>query len=64
MSKVEIGTNAPDFSLPVDSNSGEGLVLSDLDQPCVVYFYPKDDTPGCTKEAIAFSDYKNEFDVL
>ena len=28
----------------------------------VVYFYPKDDTPGCTKEALAFSNLKNEFD--
>jgi peroxiredoxin Q/BCP len=64
MSQLDIGQQAPDFLLPVDSKSGEELALSGLNQPCVIYFYPKDDTPGCTKEAIAFTAHKAEFDAL
>jgi peroxiredoxin Q/BCP len=60
---LEIGHTAPSFSLPTD---GDGKVtLSDLKGNMVVlYFYPKDDTPGCTKEAIAFTSLKKEFDAL
>lgn len=49
------GTNAPDFTLPRD---GDGTVsLSGLKgRKVVLYFYPKDDTPGCTKEACGFRD--------
>ncbi len=55
MSKLEEGKLAPDFSLP--STDGEPLRLSDLKGKSVVlYFYPKDDTPGCTKEACDFRD--------
>ena len=55
------GTVAPDFTLK-DAN-GEAVRLKDLrGQKVVLYFYPKDDTPGCTKEACsfrdAFADYK------
>lgn len=53
------GTKAPDFSLP-DQN-GEMRQLSDfLGEWVVLYFYPKDDTPGCTTEACAFRDSVHE----
>ena len=52
---LDVGDKAPDFTLPTD---GDGKIkLSDLKgQKVVLYFYPKDDTPGCTKEACAFRD--------
>lgn len=60
---MQVGQRAPDFTLPTDSS---GLItLSDLRGSMVVlYFYPKDNTPGCTTEAIAFSELKKEFDAL
>ena len=52
---IEEGETAPDFSLPADD--GHEVRLSDLrGKPVVLYFYPKDDTPGCTREACAFRD--------
>jgi thioredoxin-dependent peroxiredoxin len=52
---VEEGETAPDFSLAADD--GGQVKLSDFrGKPVVLYFYPKDDTPGCTKEACAFRD--------
>lgn len=52
---VEPGTEAPDFELP--SDAGTRVRLSGLrGTPVVLYFYPKDDTPGCTREACAFRD--------
>ena len=55
------GDTAPDFTLPTDS--GGSVTLSELKgKPVVVYFYPKDDTPGCTKEAQGFRDAKDDFD--
>jgi thioredoxin-dependent peroxiredoxin len=52
---VEEGQSAPDFTLPADD--GRKVKLSDLrGKPVVLYFYPKDDTPGCTREACAFRD--------
>jgi peroxiredoxin Q/BCP len=52
---VEEGESAPDFTLAADD--GRQVKLSDLrGKPVVLYFYPKDDTPGCTKEACAFRD--------
>ena len=55
-----IGDPAPDFTLPGDR--GAPLSLSSfLGRPVVVYFYPKDDTSGCTKEAIAFTELLPEF---
>jgi peroxiredoxin Q/BCP len=58
----ETGEMAPDFTLPRD---GDGEVtLSDLRPKTVVlYFYPKDDTSGCTKEAIAFTELASEFEA-
>jgi peroxiredoxin Q/BCP len=54
------GDEAPDFALPADS--GGRVRLSDLKGKTVVlYFYPKDDTSGCTAEAVAFNSLKNEF---
>ncbi|MFK7762776.1 MAG: thioredoxin-dependent thiol peroxidase [Roseobacter sp.] len=51
----EISQTAPDFTLP--STSGEDVTLSALKgQPVVLFFYPRDDTPGCTKESIGFSE--------
>ena len=52
---VEEGDRAPAFTLT--SDCGEKVRLSDLKgSPVVLYFYPKDDTPGCTREACAFRD--------
>lgn len=52
---IEEGQTAPDFTLPADN--GRKVKLSELrGKPLVLYFYPKDDTPGCTKEACAFRD--------
>ncbi len=52
---VEIGAPAPDFTLP--TAGGGTVTLSELrGRKVVVYFYPKADTPGCTKEACGFSD--------
>jgi peroxiredoxin Q/BCP len=52
---IEEGKPAPDFEL--QSDTGETVKLSDLKgRPVVLYFYPKDDTPGCTKEACSFRD--------
>jgi peroxiredoxin Q/BCP len=54
---------APDFSLP--SDDGSQVRLSALaPSPVVLFFYPRDNTSGCTKEAIAFSLLKSEFDSL
>lgn len=57
---ITAGTPAPDFTLPRDG--GGEVSLSGLKgQQVVLYFYPKDDTPGCTKEGIAFSEAIEEF---
>jgi peroxiredoxin Q/BCP len=54
---LDEGTKAPDFTLP--SDDGGKLKLSALrGSPVVLYFYPKDDTPGCTREACAFRDQR------
>ncbi|MEL6518040.1 MAG: peroxiredoxin [Pseudomonadota bacterium] len=58
---IEIGQPAPDFTLPRDG--GDTVTLSDLQPKTVVlYFYPRDDTGGCTKEAIAFTELLPEFE--
>jgi len=60
--ELEVGKEAPTFSL--DGSGGKTLDLAALrGQPVVVYFYPKDDTPGCTKEAIAFTGLKGDFEA-
>src|SRR6266540_6969426 len=52
---IKTGQKAPDFTLLNDA--GEKMKLSDFKgKKVVLYFYPKDDTPGCTKEACAFRD--------
>lgn len=64
MTSLKIGDLAPDFLLPTMINN-EPLKLSNLRGGFVLlYFYPKDDTPGCTIEAKAFNDLKPEFHKL
>jgi thioredoxin-dependent peroxiredoxin len=52
---VDVGAKAPDFTLPTDGN-GEVTLSKLLGQKVVLYFYPKDDTSGCTAEACGFRD--------
>jgi peroxiredoxin Q/BCP len=60
---LAVGDKAPAFTLPTDG--GGKVSLSSLKgQTVVLYFYPKDDTSGCTKEAIEFSAAKAKFDKL
>jgi peroxiredoxin Q/BCP len=60
---VHVGTKAPDFTLPTQTG---GLVsLGDyLGKPVVLFFYPKDDTLGCTREVCAFRDNFEQFEKL
>ncbi|MEM8696250.1 MAG: thioredoxin-dependent thiol peroxidase [Pseudomonadota bacterium] len=58
---VEEGQMAPDVTVQLPDES-EAPLSAYRGQPLVVYFYPKDDTPGCTKEAIAFTDLAGEFE--
>jgi thioredoxin-dependent peroxiredoxin len=58
---IEEGKPAPDFEL--QSDSGETVSLSGLrGKPVVLYFYPKDDTPGCTAQACGIRDVYGEFE--
>ena len=60
MAKLKEGDKAPDFEVP--NASGDTVRLKDLrGKKVVLYFYPKDDTPGCTKEACAFRDSFSKF---
>ncbi len=60
MGKLTVGDKAPAFSLP--DQDGNTVSLEDYSgRPVVVYFYPKDDTPGCTKEACQFNDNLDAF---
>ena len=60
---LEVGTKAPALNLP--DAQGKKVKLSDFKgSPVVLYFYPKDDTPGCTKEACAFRDQAEAFKKL
>ncbi len=56
----EISDTAPDFTLPRDGG-GEVTLSSLRGQAVVLFFYPRDDTPGCTKESIGFSGALQEF---
>jgi peroxiredoxin Q/BCP len=63
MPELKIGSPAPDFTLPTDN--GREITLSKLKgQKVVLYFYPKDDTPGCTTESCGFRDSKPAFEKL
>ena len=61
---VKVGSKAPNFTLP--SQSGEMVSLEHFlgQKPVVLFFYPKDDTPGCTKEVCAFRDSFERFREL
>jgi len=57
---AKIGNKAPAFNMPTDG--GGTITLKDLKgKKVVLYFYPKDDTPGCTKEACSFRDTMPDF---
>ncbi|ROU04152.1 thioredoxin-dependent thiol peroxidase [Histidinibacterium lentulum] len=57
---IEAGAEAPPFTLPRDG--GGEIGLADLrGRPVVLYFYPKDDTPGCTREALGFTEHADAF---
>ena len=60
---AEIGSKAPDFTMPTDDGT-EVSLKSLKGKPVVLYFYPKDDTPGCTKEACGFRDSLPDFSKL
>lgn len=57
---LDVGDKAPDFSLPTDGG-GSASLKSLRGKKVVLYFYPKDDTPGCTTEACGFRDASPEF---
>ncbi len=59
---LEPGAPAPDFHLPTDGADGVSLAAL-KGKPVVLYFYPKDDTSGCTSQAVAFSENKAAFDA-
>jgi peroxiredoxin Q/BCP len=63
MSDLTIGQPAPAFSVATDN---AGIVTNQTfdNQPYVIYFYPKDDTPGCTKEAVGFTELMTHFEAL
>lgn len=63
MTDLQIGDIAPDFTLPTDGNNK--ITLSDYKgENVVLYFYPKDSTPGCTIESCNFRDAMPEFEQL
>jgi peroxiredoxin Q/BCP len=63
MAEVSVGDAAPDFTLPRDGG-GEVSLADFRGRKLVVFFYPKDDTSGCTKEAVAFSDRLADFEAV
>ena len=63
MSQPSIGDTAPDFTLP--ANGGRTVSLADHRGKYVIFYsYPKDDTPGCTKEAIGFTEALDAIEAL
>ncbi len=63
MSVIAEGSKAPEFELPTDGGSTFSMAAQ-KGKPVVLFFYPKDDTSGCTAEAVAFSAAKDDFDAL
>jgi peroxiredoxin Q/BCP len=63
MARLEVGAKAPAFTL--ENQNGAKVALKDLaGERIVLYFYPADDTPGCTKEACQFNDELSRFKAL
>lgn len=62
MSDVVVGSLAPDFTLP-DQNGKNHTLSSYRGQKVALYFYPKDETPGCTKEACSIRDGRKELEA-
>jgi peroxiredoxin Q/BCP len=60
----EIGTAAPEFTLQDQDGKDVALRSFQGKQPVVLYFYPKDDTSGCTKQACAFRDARADYKAL
>lgn len=66
MPELTVGSAAPDFSAPAVTREGEvTLSLSDYKgkSSLILYFYPKDETPGCTTEACSFRDMSKDFEA-
>ena len=61
--KLKIGDNAPDFNL-LDEDENNRSLFNYKGKWILLYFYPKDDTPGCTKEACEIRDNFKEFKRL
>jgi peroxiredoxin Q/BCP len=60
--ELAVGAPAPNFSLP--ANGGNTVTLADFrGKKVVLFMYPKDDTPGCTKEAVGFSERLSDFEA-
>lgn len=62
MNILSEGASAPDFNLPTDNGETMSLAVAKGKQ-VVLYFYPKDDTSGCTKEAVAFTELHKDFEA-
>ena len=61
--RLTVGDKAPDFTMPADG--GDEVSLAALKgRPVVLYFYPRDDTPGCTTEACGFRDAMPDFSAI
>ncbi len=61
--QLETGDHAPDFTLPTNGDGEISLSAFRGEKQVVLYFYPKDDTPGCTTEAKAFRDLRDQFEA-
>lgn len=60
---LEIGDKAPDFEIPTDGG-GRASLADYKGKNLILYFYPKDDTPGCTKQACGFSENLTQFNAI
>jgi thioredoxin-dependent peroxiredoxin len=63
MAQLDAGSRAPQFELPGDGGKTISLAAHS-GKPVILFFYPKDDTSGCTAEALDFSQLKPQFDAL